>query len=148
VTREEILSVPGGPELDLLVAEHVLGWEWIQAPTFDYHGPLPEQGKVLKPRDLIVGEPHCLQWPPVGIIPPSYFVNGRAWSRRVDRAWELLIERFSKSYFSVDHVPSADPDCWFCEIHDYRQVGRLAYAEAPTAPMAICRGALFAVLGL
>jgi len=69
-----------GHELDLLVGEKVLGWEWIQAPQWDAKGPLPEQGKVLVTPGFRAGDPHGYQWPNVGVIAPHAFT--RPWSTR------------------------------------------------------------------
>ena len=59
-------------KLDLLVAEKILGWQWVQAPKYDYYGPLPKQGKVLAPPTF---DEDSFRWPPKGIVPKTFLVH-------------------------------------------------------------------------
>ena len=74
-------------ELDAAVAEKVMGWRWVQAPQYDYDGPLPEQGKVLVPPDH---DDKNYQWQPKGVIQPYAFVGGMRWSTDIAAAWEVV----------------------------------------------------------
>ena len=105
--------MPDGRELDAWVAEHVLGWKWFQAPMYDANGPLPEQGKVLVPPDLIPkvdsGE---YQWPPNGLIAGYAFLYGgreTAYSTNTEADYRVLCavrntwkpKEFEKFYHSL-----------------------------------------------
>jgi len=61
-------------ELDAKIVVRFFGWTWIQAPQFDYNGPLPEQGKCLvSPEMRACIDSGEYQWPRRGIVPPLFF---------------------------------------------------------------------------
>lgn len=131
-------SLAAGKETDMLVAEHVLGWTWVQAPQWDYHGPLPEQGEVLASPEMRSSiERHEYQWPPSGVIPASFFVNGRNWSSKREQAMELL-DRFKVWQLS------RDGDGYYCEIGTAPKSHRYGYGYDKSAALAICKAALAA----
>ena len=58
------------------VLERIFGWRRVQAPKYDYDGPLPQQGEVL------VGPSHDdknYQWPARGVVPFDFFFKGVPW---------------------------------------------------------------------
>lgn len=86
MTREEILAMKPGLELDALVAEHIFGWRRIKGPEFDYDGPC-ESNDVLVPSN--VTDEEAFKWMPAReIIPLTYFVN-RRWSKEMSIAQEV-----------------------------------------------------------
>lgn len=136
MTRDEILNIPAGRDLDVLVAERVMGFVWqecrclcghemktlarhkIKSPTI-WHNGFDMIG-VKHPRDL---------W---GV--PFYSTN-------ISAAWEVA--QVIGSFFIDNTAPSLGIDVEF-----FRAGHKTIYkATADTAPLAICRAALLAVMG-
>lgn len=67
------MSDSGIKSIDWLIAKNIFGWREIQAPQYDFDGPLPNQGLVLVPPDF--DEDSFRGWPNRGIIPYDYFVG-------------------------------------------------------------------------
>ncbi|WP_405131878.1 hypothetical protein MHB43_10235 [Paenibacillus sp. FSL H8-0317] len=136
LTREQVLGVDPGRDLDVLVAEHIFGWRRIQGPPHDYDGAV-EHGEVLIPPTVPTNE--ALQMlPPKGSVPLSYFVN-RHWSTDIYRAWMVIkqVEREWAWEMKMHNVA--------CEV-DVR-IGRKDYSSENVSE-AICKAALLAVLDL
>lgn len=118
MTRDEILTMEAGAEMDALVATKVMGW--IQAST---------QSSVW------------LTWYPPGehskarLSPPPF-------STDIAAAWEVVkrIIGTTKRCPQVRWISEAMSHEWHCDM----EWGAEAYA--PTAPLAICRAALIAVM--
>jgi len=138
MTREEILAMKPGRELDKLVAEKVFNWRKVPGPKTDYDGPC-ESFDVLVPPTI--ADPFPL-YPPKGVIKPWYFCE--YWSTDNTAAWGI-VERFkSKGYlFSLKNLVGGIYEFiltdWEgkCDIY-------LAQGDIPTE--AICKSALLAVL--
>lgn len=147
LTREAILAMPAGPEMDALVAERVLGcklaWQdhaakpWLEAvgrevPKYPYCG--------------------CSEMAPHG---------GRAFglepfSGRVEAAWEVVETLRTAGRNSIlntgpkwegyeIHVRAEDPR-WSWAIFEYEGGLNACCAKGETTPLAICRAALLTTL--
>lgn len=128
MTKDEIMAMEPGPEIEMLIAEHVLKWRKVAGPKTDYDGPC-EQYDVLVPPS--VDNPFSV-YPPRGSIKPWYFCM--QWSRNFREAWEVF-EKITDGGI-VRRMPDGKYYCSFAG-------GELISAE--TAPLAICKAALLAV---
>jgi len=139
MTEQEIDQMEAGREMDCLVAERVLGWHRIQAPQFDYDGPLPEQGEVLvSPRMLPQIESGEYKWPPKGVIPLGFFVTAR-YSADIAAAWQVVQKMMDEGWLvgisnDQDYVGELAPAWHVCIA--------ASWGIAKSAPLAICRAAL------
>ncbi|PIH58259.1 hypothetical protein [Paenibacillus sp. LK1] len=136
LTREQVLSVEPGTDLNVMVAEHIFGWRRISGPTHDYDGTV-EQGEVLVPLGMSDAHAYAMM-PPRGSIPISYFIN-RNWSEDIYRAW-MVIKQVEKE--------------WAWEMKMYNgagevdvRIGRKDYSSENVSE-AICKAALLAVLDI
>jgi len=109
LTREQILAMPAGRELDALVRKHVFGWSLIG----DGRSKSPDGYQI---RSI-----------------PDY-------STDIAAAWEVA-EKFETIEVKRFHT---DKGLWFCEIKE--KIWHRSYGA--TAPEAICKAALLAVMGL
>lgn len=124
MTREEILGMEAGPELDRLVAEQIMGWE--EGRNFSMW---PEQGVHIS-----VGDGIGFFWRPstditaawevmtklceLGMVPEVYGM----WLTKKKNEWYIVL------WYSVEDLTAA------------------ARAKASTLPLAICRAALLAMM--
>lgn len=142
MTREEILAMKPGRELDCLVAEHIFGYWWADGPKYDYDGPC-EWERILVPPAISREEMKRYNFPPKGKIPKTFFVH-EEYSTDIAAAWEVLIHIGMQG-----QVGFSGGDDWFCEIdsgwHDDGTAKNFK-ATGYTAPEAICRAALLAVM--
>jgi len=116
MTREEILNMPAGREMDALIAKEVMGWV-LNPPNVRGHGWLIHDHKMI------------------GINSLPYF------STDIAAAWEVVEKEEHGFSLWVSGVRSA-PLCKAEIIIGDNRYG--CYAN--TAPLAICRAALLAVL--
>ena len=141
-TREQILNMPVGIELDAIVCELIYGWKRIKGPKTDYDGQC-EYGDVLIDPSLSEDDAFKMM-NPRGTIPLHYFVINR-YSTDISAAWEL-VEKLSRGKVDSSFV---------LEFHYERYYAR--FGNVPfrpyrdemyeTAPEAICKAALLASLG-
>jgi hypothetical protein len=131
-----IMAMVAGPALNLLVAEKVMGWTWIQPPQFDYDGPLPEQGKILAPPGW---SDAGWTWPPRGVIPADFFLR-KCFSSNIAHAWEVMA-RVTGPRLPC-HPNGLRPGTLFMR---WWRDANLWAESADDAALAICRAALIAV---
>lgn len=114
MTREEILKMEAGPEMDRLVAEKVMRFVFEDLPLTDEDKP--------EPRTFWIGPP-------------------MPYSTNIKAAW-MVVEKMHDSgwFFSITRYSNCT-DPWNAEFGSV-----LPRVHAPTAPLAICRAALLAVL--
>jgi hypothetical protein len=125
MTRDEIMNMPDGREMDALIAREIFGMtidrtfkgEWVVNPSY-YVGSL--------------GESRARGWAP------------KPYSTDIAAAW-AVVEYFAKKYGSVeiDQVEKENltgQEWCVCLRMD------VDFALADTAPLAICRAALLAVM--
>ncbi|MDP9676242.1 hypothetical protein J2W97_002237 [Paenibacillus jamilae] len=143
LTREQVLAMESGVDLDAMVAEFVFGWTRITGPTQDYHGPV-EHGDVLIPPNTSADEALRMM-PPKGSIPFTYFVN-RHWSKSISGAWTVLgnMKKYTFDLFWSDSRDESEQ--WVCIFTSNDQKHYKVYGGS--APEAICKAALLAVLNL
>ncbi|RLG44476.1 MAG: hypothetical protein DRN81_04505 [Thermoproteota archaeon] len=129
MTRDEILRLEPGPELDRLMAEEVMGWE--EGEDFD-----------------------CSKEGPLIYYPSRNRVLGRKWSPSTDiaAAWEVIRKMLDSGWGCEIYSPNnpyalENADKWFVVFAKSGPiVMQLNFsAKAPSAPLAICRAALLAV---
>jgi hypothetical protein len=137
MTREEILALGAGRELDALVAEHVMGWS---------------RGTIGPEDDL------SLVWFPLD--GGGWLEEPRPWSTDIRAAWQV-VEKASGFHadaplhrkfraVALFYPQEGQVGCQIYECVPGRRIFdvRNVFAEnvASTAPLAICRAALLAVL--
>lgn len=159
----DVATPPPGEDLDVRVAEEVLGWRRIAGPSYDYDGPC-EHGDVLLPPTVAEDAVHNL-FPPRGRIPLGFFVTSRystdisaAWTvvRHLrDRGWLVVVKEMPERHaFVMGDDPAADPKVdarclvelsWMPTETDEDLRRRLhlnPLGIAETAPHAVCLAAL------
>jgi len=132
MTREEILAMKPGRELDALVGEYVFGFKRVKTPP-DYYG---KNGgtDVLVPRNL----PEFYNYPPIGEIQLWYMC--RHWSTDISAAWEVVEKMREKgSHFFVRDTGNNEVLVQFSYLYGRGYI-------AKTAPEAICKSSLLAVM--
>jgi hypothetical protein len=115
LTRDEILEMEAGEEIDKLVAEKVMGWYVSSYGLVD---------REHKPGDVFLGDV-CECWSP---------------SFSISAAWEV-VNKLKEQSDIVDVWHESWE--WHCDIGSY---GDCQTVKADTAPLAICRAALLAVI--
>jgi len=128
MTREGILGLEPGPELDRLIAERVMGWEE-GVEFFRRNGWIIVNGRRIPNRAAGTE----LDWSP---------------STDIAAAWEVVKKMLGSGWGCEIYSPNnpcalEDIDKWVVvfaksELFDYR-------AKASSAPLAICRAALLAM---
>lgn len=124
LTRDEILNMPAGREMDALIAERVMGWEIHPHKTHYIHN----DGKTG-------------YFVPCGEFQPS---------EDIAAAWQV-VERMRYKNFYSQHtdltLASENEEWWSWTFIDHNPLaGYSEKATAETAPLAICRAALLAVM--
>ncbi|MEC0241996.1 hypothetical protein P4H66_19520 [Paenibacillus dokdonensis] len=145
MTREEIMALEPGRELDAMIAEALFGWRKIKGPQYDYDGPC-ESNDVLLPPTITSEEEAFRFMPPRGVIPYTYFLNHK-WSTDISAAWEVvekmchesLAFSFRLDYHYVLHFARFIHNDSSYELEDGEYKSR-------SAPEAICKAALLAVM--
>lgn len=139
MTSEEIDQLPAGPELDVLVAQKVMGFEIMRSALQTRDG-FPTYRHRHPERD----------WDWMEMAVPQF-------STEIAAAW-LLVEKLKeidramavcdRSYGSIKIEGDRPWEAGFINgqklAHD---PGQFVQAFGPTAPLAICRAALKAVMG-
>jgi hypothetical protein len=133
----DIDKLEAGPALDALVAGKVLGRQVVKAATLESLGFAEARGE--KPS---VFPPKCIT---MGIKEDdNVFSDGRpvpAYSSDIAAAWEIL-----GKVQEVGSIQNFGGFGWRCEIHTTIPGHHDSAGEADTAPLAICRACLKAVL--
>ncbi len=149
MTKEEILALPAGRELNCLICEYVFGMVWCKEPL-DENGRainagypyLTDKTDVEKNKRTIVEKHHSyLEWMD---HEPNY-------STDIASAWKVL-EKFEFISVSKGQIVNSvreqfDGNGWFsksyqCTIHAKTDIK----VHGKTAPEAICKAALIAML--
>ncbi|QYK68296.1 hypothetical protein [Paenibacillus sp. S02] len=143
LTREQVLGMELGVDLDAMVAEFVFGWTRITGPTQDYHGPV-EHGDVLIPPNTSTDEALRMM-PPKGSIPFTYFVN-RHWSKSISAAWKV------EENMLLKHPGVQTRYVWRLRLvtgwEDKQPAFREDFKLIHATPEERCKAALLAVLNL
>ena len=135
--RDYILNMEAGPEMDLLVAP-LVGWN----QSHDYNEC--EDGWYTYCRNC-GDEPRFSERENDCEVPPRYSTN-------IVAAWEV-IEKLKQLGFLIIRLATGDilGNHWQFQCADkWREISRDGdkdyFANAPTAPLAICQAALLAML--
>jgi len=114
MTRDEILNIPSGRELDVLVAKQIFGFGvmvWINHPDIDPKVVTPDEIDLLH------------------------------YSTDIAAAWEVVNHFVSRRKRpKIDRVAENE---WRVQLDDFDEN---AVAYSSSAPLAICRAALLAVM--
>lgn len=128
LTKEQVMALKPGREMDALIAEHIFHWRKVPGPKTDYDGPC-ESFDVLVPPDI--KDPFPL-YPPKGAIKPYWFCH--PWSTNFDATLDLVQEYGLKK---VDGLELRQ--CHGCFIAKF---GGPDWGKGATIPEAICKAAL------
>lgn len=129
-------DLPAGPELDILIAERVLGWSNCHiGPTYRKAMGIPPEQLAKQPPDRTINFP-CHHY-----------------SQAIGCAWEVVEAMEKRGWFVVLSSritwTSNKLEDWRVEFHlpMWREssLTRSAESEGLTAPLAICRAALVAM---
>ena len=110
MTRDEILNMPAGREMDALVAKNVMKLEF---PVYEFDG-------------------YKHQYKP------------KPYSTNIAAAWEV-VDKINSQESLYNFELSKDDKSWMCEWWS-KETQEPIWATADTAPLAICRAALLAVM--
>lgn len=130
LTKEQVLALKPGREMDALIAEHVLKWRKVPGPKTDYDGPC-ESFDVLVPPNIKDPFPMYL---PRGAVLPYWFCH--EWSTGLENTFNLVREYGLKKADGLELR-----QCHGCFIAKF---GGSDWAKGTTAPEAICKAALLA----
>ncbi len=127
LTRDEILALPAGRELDALLAEHVMGWGQVQPDCYVHDG-----------KDWCGTDPNGGGY---------YGDTGRKivphFSSDIAAAWQV-VERLRLDW-SEFHL-SRGPRGWSCLLADsLTRRPHIEVCNCDAASLAVCRAALLAV---
>jgi hypothetical protein len=123
MTREEILNMPAGREMDALIAEKVFHWK--------------DGGEYWVTSE---GKPTFLK-----VWNSGYYSEPFYPSEDIDYAW-YVIERMQVRGFNtrVEVMPQITCAMWVKNMNEYGPAPIIVRSES--APLAICRAALLAVM--
>jgi hypothetical protein len=138
MTRDEILNMPAGRELDSIIADCIFGIETVKPKSrTDYVEDIHARPKGSSAK-----------WIDCEVL--------KFYSSNMDAAWEVFefvsksSEETSLSRNAVENISIGhDSDGWMCSIWWFRDIQSSHAVEgiyADTAPLAICRAALLAIL--
>jgi hypothetical protein len=139
MTRDEILNMPEGEEIDRLVAEKVMGWH-IETDKQGWRSWRDKDGNyqnAVAPYDGYEDQEdfHTIKWHP---------------SESILWAWEV-VEKLGgdkhRQWYLCTNFSSEFGNQIYAEIYEHMDESEIVIcsATAETAPLAICRAALLAV---
>jgi hypothetical protein len=157
LTKDKILALPAGKELDALIAIHIYGYEYLEIGYYQHKGPpedtsTPERQieleawldkpSVVEQYDNSVGE----YW----IMEASDLIlatNALTPSQNISDAWQVVVAMQSKGFYSqhTDLTPDSGQGWW---VWHFIKTGleQVFNGYGSTAPVAICQAALLAIL--
>ena len=137
LTKEQILALKPGREMDALIAEHVFRWRKVPGPKTDCDGPC-ESFDVLVPPG--VQDPLPL-YPPRGAIKPYWFC--KQWSTDLNDSWSVR-EWILDCVGGVELIRFCDAETpEYCGVYRGKEKSEIQ-VWASTTPEAICKAALLA----
>lgn len=148
-------TLPAGRELDALVAERVMGWEWLER-RMDVHDPSTARKALFPPSDSewIRINYNERDWSAASSATPRFHDWDEAALRSKGGAAELCLPYYSSDIaaaWQVVEKMAEKGDLIFLQTHrgDDEQYAATFVepftAYAPTVPLAVCRAALKAV---
>lgn len=146
LSREQILAMEPGRELDKLVAIHVMGYS-----MYHYDKDVEENCYYMLVDDEL--DP-VAEWESYNIRQGERKSEEEAWrdcpkySESISSAWEVVGKMRKTHWVDISgglKLELVSP--YTCQIGTYGVPGSL-YAEGDTAPEAICKASLLAVIGI
>jgi hypothetical protein len=132
MTRDEILNMPAGREMDALVAEKVMGlYKYYPGIAMDLSGI---DGKVERVNYWWCKDLHN---------PHNTFVELKKYSVSISAAWEV-VEKLKAGGWEFYLEWGTNPKPWVLFCHN--PIEDISDSEADNITLAICRAALLAVL--
>lgn len=126
MNKEEILKLPAGYDLDLLIAEKIMGWKWFHHEEASYFRR-NDYSDYLIIVDKTIGEMNVFNYPLT------------KYSLEINSAWEVVNKLIYSGYrFDLNLVGGG---VWMATFSHPQNGG--AKAEAESVPLAICRAALY-----
>jgi hypothetical protein len=120
MTREEILAMPAGYKIDILIAEKIMGWKDKISDHLVRYYETPN-GEIFLKNDV------------------SHY------STDISAAWQVVEKLKREGYPNPQLYTIDEDDLWHVAIRTHGDMG-YDDTEAETAPLAICRAALLAIL--
>lgn len=119
--RNEILNMPAGAEMDMLIAEKIFGWERrrMSGPLGHWWAYMDDKNHEGRSADV---------WRP---------------SEDIAAAWEV-VTHFINTTRERPKIDRMAENEWRVQLNDFDES---AVAYSSSAPLAICRAALLAVMG-
>ena len=139
MTRDKIMAMEAGPEMDRLIAEKVMGWRRMIGPGYDYDGPR-NPDEIAVPPWISDDEFKRFRFPPRGPIKFGYF-GIPLYSTSISDAWEV-VDALADIGISLHIETLARREV---RIEIFRVKWDYDDITGP-APLAICRAALLATL--
>lgn len=131
MTPDEIAAMPAGREMDARVAETVMGWLVVEGGGEDWY-------------ERLVTRWPCLVMFPAGnvCLHRSEYGESESWKPSTDiaAAWEVVEHLQKSGWWLLLTSPRKSTPLWTAVLPG------LVYSESETAPLAICRAALLAVV--
>lgn len=150
MTRDEVLAMKPGPSLNLLVAEKVLGWIAWEEKRGEYTYVVFQRPGEHEPYRKMKGreteKERYRKIPFSEIDRNKHIVAGeKDWSTDISAAWEVAEKVFDSLSFRIgrEGYTVNESGMWECQIGGLNQS-----IKARTAPEAICKAALLAVMDL
>lgn len=128
-------------ELDALVAEKVMGWEWVKDNPARGPSHYREQ-RFIERAGFAESHPSFIV-PAIGSEPVASWNEPPHYSTKIEGAW-MVVEKLSggrSENFSIHRTG----DRWSARFRDIESPDKPDFSEADTAPKAICLAALKAV---
>lgn len=126
MNKEEILKLPAGFDLDLLIAEKIMGWKWFHHEEASYFRR-NDYSDYLIIVDKTTGKMNVFNYPLT------------KYSLDIDAAWQVVNRLFHSGYkFSLNNLAEGS---WTASFSHPRNGG--AEVQAESVPLAICRAALY-----
>jgi len=139
MTRDEILSMEAGRELDALVATEVMGWAKC----------VPGTGWLLDEEWKKLGEGEVFWYNSLGLISAANKNGYRMWRPSYDIAAAMqVLDTFDRREWdiAITSYTEDEGEIWGCELHHYSEKEHLGWYAASDAslPKAISITALLA----
>lgn len=148
MTREEILAMEPGRELDRLIQEHVFKWIPWQEGRGDYTAIVyqkpGEQEPYMRTQRWEIAKERYSIIPYSEINEMVHAVYGdKYWSSDISAAWEV-VDKLKIAI--IPQSPSAPKELSYYAEYENEPYVKKIHVFAETAPEAICKVALLAVL--
>ncbi len=149
MNRDEILAMVPGKELDKLIAEKVMKWEFLRIGYFGCYDATDhlanETKRQVELRDWLDNvDLHCIGDYYIDVA-SDFWIDDYSFkpSKDIKAAWEVVENLLENSGIDFEFKIGMDR---LCEARLFDDGVEIGFAEATTAPEAICKAALIATL--